>query len=183
MLAYAKENAARFLEAGQARFIQADASHFDLDVHFGLVVSTYDALNHLEDQTALVQCFRCVFKVLETGGCFIFDLNTRAGLRRWNGINVDDSNEEALVITRGVFDADGGRAWTRITGFVKATDGLYQRSDITAFNTAYQLEDVRNALKECGWKEIYFAQSQDLGTPITEPEKQARVFIVAHKQA
>lgn len=181
MLVYAKENASRFLETGQAQFIQGNASHFNLDKHFGLVVSTYDALNHLENIDALIQCFHCVFKVLEPGGYFFFDLNTRIGLRRWNSVNVDDSDDEALIITRGVYDEDGGKAWTRITGFVRKADDLYQRSDITAYNTAYELNDIRNALFACGWEDVYFAKAQDLGTPISEPEKQGRIFVVACK--
>jgi SAM-dependent methyltransferase len=48
MLDYARENARAYLAGGQARFIQADASRLALAERFGLVVSTFDALNHLE---------------------------------------------------------------------------------------------------------------------------------------
>jgi SAM-dependent methyltransferase len=182
MLVYARENASRFVSTGQARFVQADASRFVLDEHFGLVVSTYDALNHLENEQALEQCFRCVFPVLDNGGLFVFDLNTRLGLRRWANIAVDDSSEEWLVITRGIFDQAGNRAWTQITGFIREDNDLYRRADVTAFNTAFELEYVRNTLLECGWQSVYFAQGQDLQTPISDPEMQGRVFIVAGKR-
>jgi ubiquinone/menaquinone biosynthesis C-methylase UbiE len=52
MLAFAKENASRFLDSGQARFVQGNAQNFSLDERFGLVVSTFDALNHLEDEAS-----------------------------------------------------------------------------------------------------------------------------------
>jgi SAM-dependent methyltransferase len=181
MLLYARENAGRFLSTGQARFMQGDAARFALDDRFGLVVSTYDALNHLENDQALQQCFRCVFTVLEPGGLFVFDLNTRLGLRRWNSIEIDDSSNQLLVVTRGIYDQAGDKAWNLVTGFIQEENGLYRRVDQTAFNTVFELEHVKNALLECGWRDVYFAKRQDLKTPLAEPEKQGRVFIVAGK--
>ena len=40
------------------KLLVGDASNFVLDERFGLVVSTYDSLNHLEDEFALQKCFR-----------------------------------------------------------------------------------------------------------------------------
>lgn len=181
MLAYARENASRFLSTGQARFIQGDASDFALDERFGLVVSTYDALNHLPHEQALQQCFRCVFPVLDQGGLFVFDLNTRGGLRRWGSMSVDNSNEDCLLIIRGVYDDASSRAWTQITGFIREDNGLYTRVDQSAFNTGFELEWVKNTLLECGWESVYFARGQDLQTPVADPETQGRVFVVARK--
>lgn len=178
MLHHARENTRQYVESGQAKFIQADASDFKLDERFGLVVSTYDSLNHLEDERALRNCFRCVSNV--NVGYFIFDLNTRNGLRRWNNIQVDDG-DDALVITHGIYDGQGDKAWTRITGFARASGGLYERFDETAFNTVFELELVKNALFEAGWQSVHFARVQDLKTPLTDPEKEGRVFVVASK--
>jgi SAM-dependent methyltransferase len=179
MLYYAKENARQYLESGQAKFIQGDASDFTLDERFGLVVSTFDSLNHLENEQTLRRCFRCAHAVSD--GYFIFDLNTRSGLRRWNSIQVDESSEDALIITSGIYDGQSDRAWRRITGFVCGSNGLYERFDETAFNTVFEMENVENALLDVGWKNVYFARIQDLKTPLTEPEKEGRVFIVASK--
>ena len=139
MLNYAKVNAAAYVESGQANFIRADAASFELDERFGLVVSTFDALNHLEGPEALRSCFQCVYPVLLPGGLFIFDLNTRAGLRRWNGINVQD-DEEAMIVTRGFYDGQGDRAWTHLSGFVRVEGGLYERFEETVFNTVFDME-------------------------------------------
>ena len=179
MLHYAMENTRQYIESGQAKFIQGNASDFKLDGHFGLVVSTFDALNHLENEQALKRCFECVYKVSE--GFFIFDLNTRNGLKRWNSIQVDENNEDALIITRGIYDGKSDKAWTRITGFIQAPDGLYERFEETAFNSVFEMARVKSALLDVGWKNVYFAQIQDLKTPIIEPEKEGRVFIIASK--
>jgi SAM-dependent methyltransferase len=181
MLRYARENARQVVDSGQARFVHGDASDFTLDQRFGLVVSTYDSLNHLESEEALRKCFQCVSEV--NLGLFIFDLNTRAGLNRWNTIRVDDGDQDVLMITHGIYDGQSDRAWTRITGFARRDDGLYERFEETVFNTVFQMERVRKALLEVGYRDAYFARVQDLETPIAEPEEEGRVFIIASKVA
>lgn len=178
MIRYANENARNYVDAGQARFIQGDVAKFHLDERFGLVVSTFDTLNHLIDEEALIDCFNCAVSVSD--GYFIFDLNTRAGLNRWNNIQVDDSGE-MLIITRGIYDGQGDRAWTRISGFVKKEDGYFERFDETAFNTVFELIKVREELLRAGWANAYFSKAQDLATPIDKPEEEGRVFIVASR--
>jgi len=180
MLAYARENAAPYVETGQVRFVQAEVSAFALEERFGLAVSIYDALNHLPDQVALSACFRCTLPLLVDGGWFIFDLNTREGLKRWNRIHVQD-DEESMVVTRGVYDGPGGRAWTQLSGFVQVEHGLYERFEETVYKTMFDLEWVRAKLLELGCQKVHFAQIEDLGTPVPDPEAQPRVFVVAQK--
>lgn len=178
MLRYAVENNRRHIDAGLARFINADATQFALNQRFGLVVCTYDSINHLEDEEALQQCFDCVSAVCD--GHFIFDLNTRAGLRHRSGIQIDDS-EELVIIFHRLYDGDGDKAWTRITGFLQTQEGLFERFDETAFNTIFSIKRVRTMLLESGWKNVYAAHVHDLATPVADPEKEGRIFLVASK--
>ncbi len=179
MLHYARENARRYVETGQATFVQGDARDFTLNERFGLVVSTFDALNHLDNEQELRRCFQCVYAVSD--GYFVFDLNTQLGLRRWNSIQVDDGDDTALIITRGIYDGHSDKAWTKITGFLRLPGGLYERFDETVFNTVFAVAKVKEALLDVGWKTAYCARIQDLKTPLDEPEKEGRVFIVASK--
>jgi SAM-dependent methyltransferase len=180
MLQYARENASGYVEEGQARFVQADASDFSLDETFGLVVSTFDALNHLDSQEALLGCFRSVFPLLVPGGYFVFDLNTRDGLRRWNNIHVVDG-EEAMIVTRGIYDGQSNRAWTQVSGFLRTPKGLYERFEETVYNTVFDLAWVRQMLLEIGWQEVHCARIEELDQPIEEPEREVRTFFVARK--
>lgn len=181
MLGFAAQNAARFVESGQARFVAGDAASYTLEQRFGLVVSTYDALNHLPDLAALRGCFASTAAALAPGGHFIFDLNTRLGLRRWNSIHVDDS-AEAVIIQRGVFDEQGTQAWVKISGFVRGASGAYERFDETVFNTVFAMADVLRALREAGF-EAYPARIDDLAAPLADPEAEGRVFFVAQRGA
>ena len=180
MLRHARENNTPYVESGQARFLCADAAAFTLDSQFGLVVSTFDALNHLPDKEALCGCFASVYPLLLPGGFFIFDLNTRAGLARWNEINVRDM-PDSLIINRGIYDEQGDRAWVRITGFMRTESGLYERFEETAYNTAFDLAWVRDALLQAGWRSVYVCRGDNLHAPVADPEAEERAFFVAQK--
>jgi SAM-dependent methyltransferase len=180
MLEYARANNAVYIVAGQARFLLGDAAEFVLDEGFGLVVSTFDALNHLPDFAALRGCFRSVYRVLEAGGVFVFDLNTLHGLKRWTGISVNDT-PEMLLITRSLFDEQQQKAFTYISGYMPARDGLYERFEETAYNCAFNLEAVEKSLLETGFRRVHFARDLDLAASVPDPESEMRIFIIAEK--
>lgn len=176
MLRCAEDNARPFVRAGQAQFVQGDAAAFTLDRSFGLVVSTFDALNHLAGVDALRGCFRSVRAVSREGGKFIFDLNTREGLKRWNYITVSET-DDLLLVNRGIYDG-GDKAYTRINGFIRDADERYSRFEETVYNTAFDLAEVRALLLETGWHDAYFARINALAVPLAEPEREGRVFAV-----
>lgn len=181
MLEYAEMNTQSYTEAGLAEWVQADAAGFVLTEQFGLAVSTFDALNHLPNLAALQGCFESVYRALLTDGWFIFDLNTRSGLKtRWNGVQVQD-REEYLLIQRSICDETMGRGLTQITGFWKADNGLYERFEEVVYNTIFDLQTVQKLLFETGFQSAYFARRQDLTEVLQNPEDESRVFIIAHK--
>lgn len=178
MLKYAKINAQAYIHSDKANFVHGNATRFELGERFGLVISTYDALNHLEDEEALKACFERVYQV--SAGYFIFDLNTRKGLQHWNSIQVDES-EDMTIIVHKTFYPELGKAQAKFSCFLRTTDGLYERFEESVFNTLFVMDKVKNALLETGWREVYFARISNLSEPITEPEQEGRVFIVARK--
>lgn len=179
MLEHARRRCAPFVESEQARFVEADAARFFVDGRYGLVVSTFDMLNHLPDLAALRGAFDSVVRVLAPGGLFIFDLNTAKGLaERWTGIGVEDS-EELFLLNRGVYLPEERRAYTSITGFVRNEQGSYDRFSQTVYNTAFDVCDVLSGLREAGWPDAYAAVLDRLDTPLEEPEAAPRVFVVA----
>lgn len=180
MLEHAREKALPYMVAGQAQFVQGDAADYQLDETFSLVVSTFDALNHLPDMDALAGCFRSTLGVLDPGGYFIFDLNTRAGLANWNSISLTPG-EDIFLLTRGIFDEFTPRAWTKITGFLRNAEGLYERFDETVYNTVFEMQSVLDLLLEVGFTSIYTASGTALSTPIPDPENHPKVFFIAKK--
>jgi SAM-dependent methyltransferase len=181
MLDYAIKNNQTFVDAGKAIFYKADARNFHLRKSFGLVVSTFDALNHLENEAELFQCFQCVYQHTSSDGIFIFDLNTAVGLNRWSSIHVDDTDPEIFLVNQGFLDQERGRAWMHITGFIRQENGSYERFEETAFNTIFLLEAVRLSLIKAGFSTVYFSLSKDLSIPVDAPELESRIFVIAQR--
>mgnify|MGYP000365602464 CR=1 FL=1 len=177
MLEYARVNNAAHIVAGQALFIEGDAALFSLPEPVNVVISTFDALNHLPNLTALCSCFASVRRALLPGGIFVFDLNTRLGLQRWNSITIEDS-EELMLINRGIFDPTSDKAFVRISGFVRLENGQFERFEEVVFNTVFDLNMVKAELISAGFEEIYFARGKALAQPVNDPEELERVFII-----
>jgi ubiquinone/menaquinone biosynthesis C-methylase UbiE len=180
MLKIAKEKLMPYVIAKQANFVEGDAASYEFDERFGLVVSTYDALNHLPDMESLVGCFQSTYKVLEDSGYFIFDLNTSLGLKFWNSMRINPG-EDVFLFNRGIFDEHIHKAWTKITGFVQTDDGHYERFDETVYNTPFELDAVKSSLINSGFHSVYFVLGSDLKTPIDDPEAVGKVFVISKK--
>ncbi|MCD4828179.1 MAG: methyltransferase domain-containing protein [Candidatus Cloacimonetes bacterium] len=178
MLAHARRNCANWQRKGKAAFLLGDAAGYRLDQPVDAVVSTYDALNHLPDADALRGCFRATHKALKPGGWFLFDLNTALGLRSWNSLSVRDL-DDAHIVTRGAYDESERRAWTSISGFFTDESGHWQRFSETIFNRVWSLDNVALWLRQAGFAHSHFARVRELDQPLTEPESERRVFVVA----
>ena len=180
MLYYAKENNKKFIKKSKAEFIQDDAANFSLKKKFGLVISTYDSLNHLEDEKSLKICFDSVYKVLAEDGYFIFDLNTYLGLQTWRQTSFIKDTEMMIKI-EGTFNEVEKKGYTNISGFVRKKDGSNERFAEVIFNKCFEINTVKKLLNKGKFKEIYFAKADDLLKLIENPEKENRVFIIAKK--
>lgn len=180
MLSLAQANCADFVEQGYAEFVCDDASNFLLDKSYGLAVSTYDALNHLPDGMSLTGCFRSVYAALAPGGVFIFDLNTRHGLLRWNGLEVTDT-DDLFMMVRGIYDGKSQHAYMRITGFVQQNGQTYARFSEVIANTVFDMQTVSDLLRDTGFVQVCAASHDALDTALEDPETVGRVFFVAHK--
>lgn len=197
MIRHARENNRPFVKQKRAFFHVKDAVSFSFGYKSGAVISTYDSFNHLNDLAALASCIGCCYKSLLKKGILLFDLNTRKGLQKWNDIHYEEG-EEITMIYRGVFDQSIGRAYTRVTGFIKKekkvkkepakgkkgskkSDDLYYKFAETVYNTAFDLSQVEGLLLGAGFSSVYFTSICNLDRPIENPEEEDRVFIVARK--
>jgi hypothetical protein len=52
--------------------------------------------------------------------------------------------------------------------------------DETVFNTVFAIADVLAALRALGFAAAHAALLADLDTPLADPEREGRVFLVAH---
>jgi SAM-dependent methyltransferase len=177
MLAIARQNLDGYLQGGQARLIQADATSFSVDGRFALATCTFDALNMLQSSEALASCFACVRRALAADGMFVFDLMTRSGFwKDYNYLGVLDTEDE-LYVLKSVYDG-ADKAAARMTGFIRDGD-RWERFDEFRTPTFFPAPAVITALHDAGWPQVQMTSADDLRTPITDPEQFDRIFFVA----
>ncbi len=173
MLFLAENRCWRYVAEHQGRFLQEDISRFQIGGSFGMALSTYNVLNHLESEEKLRDCFRSVRRCLAGGGRFAFDFHTLEGLREWMSLESTQWETER-VECEGEFDGDRRRASMRLRGEV---GGRTFKERIV--NYAYPLEEVARWLKEEGFERVDFYHIDELEKPLPDPEREKRVVVVA----
>ncbi len=177
MLNRCRTNNAQGLESARVTVSKQLAQSYELPEPVDLTVALYDSLNHLESVHELENAVQSVTAATKPGGMFIFDLNTRKGLRRWNGVSIEDK-DEWLLISRGVYSEDMPRAYTALTGFVRDEDEWKRFSEIM-YNTPFEIEVVKQLLHGLGWEGIQILSAADLSPVHENPETHDRVFVLA----
>jgi len=153
MLSHARKKLPR------ADFILADAREFKMPPVFKAVISTLDSLNHILKLEELEMVFGNVFNSLETGGYFLFDLNTEEAYRReWHKSShiIKDDN---VCIVHGGYDPDKKIGTTHVLMFFM--EGAWKRSDLTFYQKCYSREEVLSALGRAGFGEIEVLRARE----------------------
>ena len=71
-----------------------------------LAVSALDSIDYITDPEDCRQAFRRIYKALNPGGCFIFDVNTPEKLRAMDGQVFLDEDDDVYCVWRGSFDEE-----------------------------------------------------------------------------
>jgi len=174
MLYWARLHCRRFILSHQPSFSRKDIRRFDAPLPFGLVLSTYNTLNHLS-LDGLKTCFQSSFDALVIGGWALFDLNTALGFSEWQ-------DEERMSHSSGTVQVLRSYDATASTGrlFIKGTDGNSNFTECIE-NFAHPIQSSLDLLTGSGFSKVYAARVDDLETPLTHPEEEKRVFLVASK--
>ena len=142
-----------------------------------LAVCALDSLDYLTEPEDCRRAIRRVYKALNPGGCFLFDVNTPEKLRAMDGQIFLDEDEEVFCIWRGEFDEKSmicsygmdifrreGRLWRR--DFEEHREYAYSRAQLTAY------------LREAGFRNIRVFGDRRLEPP--RPGEQ-RIYFMARK--
>ena len=173
MLALAEIRCVKFLVEGKGQFVRSDMADFKIPGPFAFVLSTYNSMNHLDSESKMRACFRAVHSCLERGGLFLFDYHTMKGLAEWSYAESADW-EDGKLETSGVFDPVSRKAVMRLRG---SYQGAELNDSIT--NYTFPLEKLVGWLGESGFKKVFFAGMEDLNKPLSEPEAQKRIVVLA----
>ena len=141
------------INAPKAMFHCSDVRFFELPTDFAIAFSTFDSLNHLLTLDDLEKVFRNVYRQLETGGVFVFDMNLESGFQsRWvSPFNI--WSENTVIVTESKYDDIEKLATASITIFTckEADKSLWRRTDVTLTQRAYTVEELTKTLTSAGF--------------------------------
>lgn len=142
-----------------------------------LAVCALDSMDYITDPEDCRQAIHRVYKALNPGGCFIFDVNTSEKLRAMDGQVFLDENEDTFCVWRGEFDEK-----TNILSYgmdiFQRQGNLWHRSFEEHLEYAYTANQLTGWLKEAGFTKIEVFSDRRLEPPKTGEQ---RIYLKARK--
>ena len=142
-----------------------------------LAVCALDGLDYILDPADCKEAIRRVYKALNPGGVFIFDVNTPEKLRAMDGQVFLDEDEDVYCVWRGEFDEATNICSYGMDLFQR--DGkVWHRSFEEHREYAYTREQLTQYLKEAGFTHIRVYADGRLEAPAAGEQ---RIYFSARK--
>ena len=142
-----------------------------------LAVCALDSLDYITDPKDCAQAIRRVFRALNPGGCFIFDVNTPQKLQAMDDQIFLDEDDNVYCVWRGEFDWQTNIC-TYWMDLFQRQGSIWRRSSEEHQEYAYSAEQLVGYLKAAGFTSIeVFADRQFCAPGLNEQ----RIYIKARK--
>lgn len=137
------------------RLFNLDMSNFMMNKKYNAVISACDSINYLVDDNLVRNTFHSACEHLETGGVFIFDINSEYKLRTTLGNNIFlEDTEDVFYTWENNLDEESGIVDFILTFFTTEDGITYQRFDEHHRERAYSKDFIVDMLVEAGFDEI-----------------------------
>ena len=134
-------------------FVRQDLSRLWLPRGVDLAVCALDSLDYITDPAACAEAIRRVYRVLNPGGIFIFDVNTPQKLRAMDGQVFLDEDDDVYCVWRGSFDEETNICSYGMDLFQREGE-VWHRSFEEHQEYAYSEEQLRGYLEAAGFNSI-----------------------------
>ena len=142
-----------------------------------LAVCALDSLDYITDPKDCAEAIRRVYRALNPGGIFIFDVNTPEKLRAMDGQVFLDEDDDVYCVWRGEFDEQ-----TNICSYgmdlFQREGNVWHRSFEEHREYAYSREQLTGYLKDAGFTHIEVFADRLFETP---REGEQRIYFKARK--
>ena len=142
-----------------------------------LAVCALDSLDYVTDPRDCQEAIRRVYKYLNPGGCFIFDVNTPEKLKAMDGQVFLDEDDDVYCVWRGEFDEDTNIC-TYWMDLFQREGNVWNRSYEEHREYAYSAQQLVSYLKAAGFTGIEVFGDRKLTSP--QPGEQ-RIYLKARK--
>jgi ubiquinone/menaquinone biosynthesis C-methylase UbiE len=142
-----------------------------------LAVCALDSLDYITDPDDCAEAICRIYRVLNPGGIFIFDVNTPEKLRAMDGQVFLDEDDDVYCVWRGEFDEDTNICSYGMDLFQR--DGeVWHRSFEEHQEYAYSIEQLKTYLKNAGFTHIKVWADREFTAP---RDGEQRVWFQARK--
>jgi len=118
-----------------------------------MAVCALDSLDYITDPDDCKEAIRRVYKILNPGGIFIFDVNTPEKLQAMDGQVFLDEDDDVYCVWRGEFDEESNIC-TYWMDLFQRQGSVWNRSYEEHREYAYSEEQLRGYLKDAGFTHI-----------------------------
>ncbi len=165
-------------EAGVCvQFVCQSLQRLHLPRGVDLAVCALDSLDYITDPNDCREAVRRIYRALNPGGVFIFDVNTPQKLRAMDGQVFLDEDEDVYCVWRGEFDEQ-----TNICSYgmdlFRRVGALWQRSFEEHREYAYDRAQLTHYLKDAGFTHIEAFADRKLSPPRCTEQ---RIYFMARK--
>ena len=159
------------------RFVCQPLQELRLPRGVDLAVCALDSLDYITNPDDCKEAIRRVYKALNPGGIFIFDVNTPEKLRAMDGQVFLDEDDDVYCVWRGEFDRD-----TNICSYgmdlFQRRGNVWERSFEEHREYAYSREQLTEYLKAAGFTHIRVYADRLFEEP---REGEQRIYFKARK--
>ncbi len=134
-------------------FVCQQLQQLQLPVAVDLAVCALDGLDYILEPEDCREAIRRVYKALNPGGIFIFDVNTPEKLRAMDGQVFLDEDEDVYCVWRGEFDEKTNICSYGMDLFQRQGQ-LWRRSFEEHQEYAYTAEELTDYLRQAGFTHI-----------------------------
>ena len=142
-----------------------------------LAVCALDSIDYILDPNDCKEAIERVYKALNPGGCFIFDVNTPEKLRAMDGQVFLDEDEDVYCVWRGEFDEETNICSYGMDLFQRYGD-VWHRSFEEHREYAYSADQLVGYLRAAGFTAIRVYGDRTFDAPKVGEQ---RIYIKARK--
>ena len=159
------------------RFVCQPLQELRLPRGVDLAVCALDSLDYITDPEDCKEAIRRIYRVLNPGGIFIFDVNTPEKLRAMDGQVFLDEDDDVYCVWRGEFDEETNICSYGMDLFQRRGEA-WERSFEEHREYAYSREQLVEYLKAAGFTHIRVYADRLFEEP---REGEQRIYIKARK--
>ena len=158
-------------------FVCQDLAQLRLPRGVDLAVCALDSLDYITDPGSCAEAIRRVYKALNPGGIFVFDVNTPEKLRAMDGQVFLDEDDDVYCVWRGEFDEAANICSYGMDLFQREGE-VWHRSFEEHREYAYSQDQLTGYLKAAGFTHIEVYADRRFEAP---REGEQRIYFKARK--